>query len=422
MPRIVAPLNDTQIKNAKPKDKDYTLTDGDGLALLVKVCGSKLWRFRYTFEGTRYMTSFGEYPITGLSDAREKRSVYQKDIANGINPNQAKKQGLQAKKAELKSQFHLVTYGWLDAIKSKNDESTHKKRIRAFERDIFPYFCTYDKQHNIVSSKPIGEVTHGEILNVIKQKEKTAVETAHRLLTDCNRLWLFAVSHGYTAANIIANISKKDALQTHEKKHYAKIVDEKILSELLRAIDGYWASQITKNALKLLCLLPLRAENIFTLRWDRVDLQKGLITIPRSEMKTKDKNLPDFVIPLSKQAKNVLLETKELTGWGVWVFHGHTNMQKHISLETCNKALRLMGFNDESNGRKQTTHSFRGTFRSLCDTYHDKHGAAFEVREAVLDHHHPDKTVRAYSHKADYTVQMRKLLQWWADFLDASKQ
>jgi integrase len=157
------------------------------------------------------------------------------------------------------------------------------------------------------------------------------------------------------------------------------------------------------------------------LRWHQIDFDKAIITIPREEMKTDDENLPDFVIPLPKQALDILQEVKEIHGWGQWVFHGLQDHFKHVNKNTGNKALKNMGFNDEKNGRKQTLHSFRGTFRSLSETYAKEHGVSFEVRERALDHHEQNKVVRAYTHKADYTEQMRELMQWWANFLDKVK-
>lgn len=422
----VAPLSDTKIKNAKPKEKKYVLSDGNGLQLLIKPNGKKIWEVRYTLAGKPKATTIGNYPLVTLVEARERRNTFKSKIANGIDPIQEKKQIkalIEEEKVEneaLKNgQFHLVAYGWLDTL--TNDETTTKKRRRAFERDIFPYLCEYDKQHTIVSSKHINTITHGELLRIINEKEKTAAETARRLLTDCNRLWLYAISHGHASFNITTNISKKDALKKPVKNHYPKITDKKILGELLRAIDEYKGSVIVRNLLRFVSIIPLRADNLCKLKWDNIDFDKAIITIKRSEMKVKNKTLPDFVLPLPKQAIAILKETQESTGWGEWVFHGVTNFNTHIGLESANKALRLMGFVDEVNGRKQTLHSFRGTFRSLSETHAREHGASFETMEKVLDHQEANQAVRAYTHKADYTEQMRELLQWWAIFLDKIK-
>jgi integrase len=174
--------------------------------------------------------------------------------------------------------------------------------------------------------------------------------------------------------------------------------------------------------LQFVAIIPIRAKNLTTLRWDMVDFEKSTITIPRSEMKDNDPNLPDFTIPLPRQAITILKETFNLTGWGRWVFCGIKDIHGPINNETGNKALRQMGFVDEKNGRKQTLHSFRGTYRSLVDTHQREHNAAYEVKTIVLDHHEQNKTERAYSHMADYTDQMRNLLQWWSDFLDKSRE
>ena len=152
-----------------------------------------------------------------------------------------------------------------------------------------------------------------------------------------------------------------------------------------------------------------------------IDWENKVITLPRIIMKNKDENLPEFTLALPKQVIEILKDTQQITGWGTWIFHGISNFHNHISLETCNKALRSMGFNDEANGRKQSLHSFRGTFRSLADTRHQEHQASFETKEAILDHHTTNTTVKAYNHKADYTEQMRSLSQWWANYLDELK-
>jgi integrase len=214
---------------------------------------------------------------------------------------------------------------------------------------------------------------------------------------------------------------QKSTLPKPPKRHYPKITDEAILKELLLAIDSYTGQPITRLMLKFVSLIPLRAENLCTLRWDQIDRRKGLLGIERADMKVKDPNLPDFIVPLPKQARDVLDELHPLTGWGTWVFHGLKDIHGPINRETGNKALRLMGFTDAKAGRKQTLHSFRGTFRSLVETHRQEHGAPFEVMERCLDHHEKNAAARAYSHQADYTKQIGELFQWWADYLEGIK-
>lgn len=423
----VAPLTDTEIKNLKPKDKDYTRADGNGLQLLVKLDGRKIWEIRYTINGRAKKTTIGTYPTVTLAKARSIRDEYKSKSVEGIDLIDERKKIkslIAEKEAEnlvlLEGQFHKVVYGWLDSLSEA--ESTHKKRVNSFEADILPFFSTYDKYIHIVSSKHIKDITHPELLKVLLKKEETAPVVANRRFIDCKRLWRYAINHGYTEINTPDRIST-DAFKKHEVKHRPKITDEKILGEMLRAIDHYQGEggSIVRNVLKLTALTMLRIGNLATLKWNNINMDKGLIVIKRSEMKVKDKNLPDFILPLSRQAIEVLKETKEITGWGEWVFHGIKNPKWHVNKESGNKALRKMGFVDEESGRKQTLHSFRGTYASLARTHHKDHGAVFEALERVLDHQEGNQVVRAYAHLADYTEQMRELLQWWADFLDDLK-
>jgi len=187
------------------------------------------------------------------------------------------------------------------------------------------------------------------------------------------------------------------------------------LKELLLAINNYSGSIHTKRALQFVAMVPLRPKNLSTLKWKYIDFEKALLTIPRKEMKVKNPNLNDFILPLSKQALNLLREQYEWSGWSEYVFLG-VNEKKHINQESPNKALRLMGFGFDE--RKQTLHSFRGTFRSLADTYQNEHNTSWEAKEAVLDHIEKNSAIRAYTHKADYTNEMRKLLQWWSNLLE----
>jgi len=420
MPKKVTPLTDAKIKASKPQDKTYTLSDGDGLHLLIKNTGSKIWEFVFispTLQKRRKM-SFGIYPDVTLVQARKLRSEYREQISNSIDPMSAIKEEKETKVIENVGQFHLVVEDWIR--KQKIVEVTRKKKFEMFRRDVFPYFSKYDANHNITSSIHISEISHHKLLEVLEKKAKTAQETAYRLLSDCRNIWQYAYEKGYLEDIVTAKISKK-AIPKPSRKHFAKITDEIVLGELQRAIDNYTGQPITRLMLKFLSLIPLRADNLTKLTWDMIDFENQLLTIPRANMKIKDTNLPDFILPLPHQTIKVLQETKEITGWGKWVFHGFKNMSNPINNETANKALRVMGFNDEERGRKQTTHSFRGTFRSLVETHQSEHKAEFTTKERVLDHHEGSKAVRAYTHKADYTEQMRDLLQWWADFIDGVK-
>lgn len=417
MPRrtISKALTDTKVKNAKPEEKAYTLADGDGLQLLIKPNGSKLWEVRYTIEGKAKKTSVGSYPVVTLAKAREKALEHRRLAYEDVDPVRAKREAKQAAVAADKGQFHLVVREWFDGLSCSAYNA--KKRFRNFERDVFPLFCKYDQGHNIVTSRHIADIGHDELYKIIKTKELQAPETAMRIYRDMKQVWEHAISSGYTEVMTPIKI-KKSSLPKPPKKHYPKITDKAALRDLLIAIDHYHGQPITRLMLQFVSVVPLRADNLCNLRWDHVNLDKAVLTIKRAEMKVKDPNLPDFKIPLSHQAARILHEVHALTGWGQWVFHGLKNINGPINKETANKALRLLGFNDEENGRKQTLHSFRGTFRSLVETHRQEHAHPFEVMERSLDHHEKNRVTRAYSHQADYSKQIGELLQWWADYLD----
>lgn len=278
MARKADPLTDTKIKNTKSTEKDCKLFDGGGLFLLIKKyteesvqgkterikrSSSKLWRLKYLFEGKEKLLSLGTYPETSLAEARAKRDEYKREIAKGTDPSAERKESkanIEAKaiqeRASIEGQLHLVAYEWLNSL--NNDDSTHNKRVSSFEKDIFPYLCTYNERHIIISSKHIKDIPHPELLKIIKAKEKTAPEVAIRRFRDCNRLWRYAINHGYTEINITDRISS-DAFAPRKEKHFAKITDEKILGELLRGIDDYKGEGgvIVRNILRFVSIIYL---------------------------------------------------------------------------------------------------------------------------------------------------------------------
>ena len=278
MPKKVTPLTDSKIKTSKSIEKDYTLADGDGLHLLVKKIGSKLWEFVYISptRAKRRKTSLGAYPDVTLVQARKIRTDYRELVANGIDPMDEVKKDKEIKKIELVGQFHLVVKDWIKTLEIK--DISKRTKLRNFTRDIFPYFANYDSEHNLTSSTHISEIEHDKLLYVLKEKAKETQESASRLLGDCR--------------------------------------DENILAEMLRAIEDYNGQPITRHMLKFLTIIPLRAENLTRLTWDMIDFKNKILTIPRANMKIKDSNLPDFVLPLPHQAIEILDNTKLLTGWG----------------------------------------------------------------------------------------------------------
>ncbi|QKE29843.1 site-specific tyrosine recombinase, phage integrase family (INT_P4_C, DUF4102 domains) [Arcobacter acticola] len=413
MSRELNQLKDTEVKQAKPKEKQYYLNDGGGLRLQIKPNGSKIWVFRFMLNGSSKETTFKSYPTTTLKEAREKRAEYKKLIDNNINPiDYFNKEKEQQKKEETNS-FKNVMYQWLENEKPNAKIEQYDWKKNRFEKDVLPY----------LKNKKMNDVSIQDIVTVIKAKNKTAPETASKLFGYLKSLFGFAVLNGYCERNLLVEVNKTHLITKRTVKHMAQITDKEVLKELTNSIYNYHGSFSVKNCLRLVLHIPLRAENLCTLKWSQIDFDKKLMTIPRNQMKLKNPNYEDFKMPLSDEVISILKEQKrELilhTNNQDYVFLGFDN-NTHINKESPNKALKIMEFNRE--GRKIRLHGFRGTFRSMIDTLDTKGQFTYEVKERALDHHEKSKVVRAYSHKGDYFEQLQELMTYWSNFIKSLRE
>ncbi|MDX4036393.1 tyrosine-type recombinase/integrase [Aliarcobacter skirrowii] len=302
--------------------------------------------------------------------------------------------------------FLNVANEWLLKEKYRIAESTYKDKVKVFEKDIYPFFKNIH----------IKDIEPKHIIKVIDIKQIQAREVALKIYNYLDNLFRYSVMQGYCSRNIMQDIRKRDILKPERVKHYSKITDEKTLKELINAIYLYNGSHSTRNALRLVLHIPLRTDNLCNLKWKYINFDEKSLTIPRGEMKIKDSNLEDFKIPLSDEVINILEEQKIFTEHQEYVFLGRDN-RSPINKKSPNKALKLLGFNDEANNRKITSHGFRGTFRSLIDTLDTDNQFSFEVKERALDHHEISDTVRAYTHKADYFERLKPLMNFWSEYL-----
>ncbi|MCF6340062.1 MAG: integrase arm-type DNA-binding domain-containing protein [Sulfurimonas sp.] len=401
-------LQAVTLSKLKPKDKPYTLADGNGLSLLIKTDGTKLWEFRFTSPTKlkRRKSSLGKFPDVPLTLARDKAKIYREQISQGIDPIDKK----QADKIKLKIDqggiFEKVVNEWFLKQEKELAPSTYTRKVGQFDNDVKPFF----------KGRLISSIKHPEIVKLLEMKAIKAPESASRLFGYLNNLWQFSTMKGYCEFNIIANIHKKTILTTPIAKHYSKITNEETLKELIKAIYSYKGNYSTKNALKFVLHLPLRADNLVNLKWEQVDLENKLLTIPRFLMKAKNKNMDDFVMPLTDQIIEILNEQK-LFASGTFVFQSSGYADLPICAETPNRALQRMGFNNEEEGNKIRIHGFRGTFRSLIDTFINEHNISYEARERALDHLPTNKVARAYTNKADYLKELEVLMEWWSNYL-----
>lgn len=421
MPKKVVPLSDTQLKNAKPKDKDYRLSDGGGLYLLVTKDNNKWWRFDYVFNSKRKTISFGVYPDVTLAKARQLRDSARQKIVNDIDVSSERKETKEAITSEVKGQIHLVLQEFLHKIKDDISSTTYNNTLRRFEKDILPFFATYKPNSNqmlgdITSSRHISDIKHNEILKaVLIVESRGAITSAHRMISECNRLWLHALQHGYTQFNIIGNIDKRHALKKIPKRHYASTTDLSTLKQYFEFAQNYHRSFTGRYALMLLPYLFLRSGNIRTLEWSEIDFNKKLLTIKADKMKIS--NNGNFVLPLCDSAINILQEIKPFTQHSRYVFPNVNNKAMPMSDGTLSKALRENGFKDVI-----TPHGFRATFSSLAYQNSHIHGLTHKAIEACLHHAENNNVAGAYNYQANYLEQMTILMSWWSNWLDSLKK
>lgn len=401
-------LQDTEIKKAKAKEKEYFLNDGGGLRISIKPSGHKNWEYRYTINGKRKKTTFKSYPIVSLVEARLKRQEYEKLIYNGIDPIEHFKAIKEDNIIDNQGMFLIVADEWLDRESKKTKENTHLTKVRIFENDIKPF----------LKNKHIRDVTKDDILKIIKIKEIQAPNVASKIFIFFKSLFNYAIFKGYITQNIFENTKaeKEYYIKKQKVKHFSKITNEEILKELANDIYNYGGMHSIRNALRFVLHIPLRADNLCNLKWSYIDFDNKVLVIPRELMKVKDNNLPDFKMPLTDEIINILKEQQIFSGHKEWVFLGNNNRDP-INSESPNGALKRMGYNNEKKGKKQRLHSFRGTFRSLIDTLDIDSKFSFEVKEKALDHQEQSKTVRAYNNKSDYINQLKPLMEWWSNYV-----
>lgn len=389
-------LSDVKARNARPKDKPYKMTDGAGLFLLVTPAGGKWWRFKYRFGGKEKLLSFGTYPEVSLADAREKRAEARKMVAAGIDPSEARK----AKKAEdadnAANTFEAVAREWY----GKNEpvwSPTHSVMvISRLEKDVFP----------VIGNRPISEIKAPEILKMLQNIEaRGVIETAYRIKIVCGQVFRYATATGRADGD--PTTALKGALSKRKVKHHASITDPKETALLLRAIDAYQGGFVVKQALRFAPLVFVRPGELRKAEWAEIDLESGEWNIPAEKMKMKQPHL----VPLSRQAIEILRELQPVTGNGKYLFPGRAS--KPLSENGINAALRYLGYEKDT----MTGHGFRAMARTILD---EVLHVRVDFIEHQLAHAVKDPNGRAYNRTA-HLAERHKMMQLWADYLDGLK-
>lgn len=397
------PLTSTAVKNAKPKDKNYKLTDQGGLYLLVRKTGSKTWKYDYRINGNRGTYTIGRYPETSLKEAREAHIEARRFVAQGMNPTDFKK--LNVLKADL-NQKRFSDYANQWVAKQNLASSTESDLVQRMEKNLYPY----------MEKKPVDSFTTLDLLNILTPiADRGAKETAKRmagvLRRVFNELLILGLIENNPAQGLAELLPKPDHRQ---KSNFGHVTDPSELKHLIQQINNPTKRQdpVTTCALQLMPLLFLRPKNIRFMKWEYIDFSQAMITIPDSEMKAGR----ELKVPLATQAIAILEKVKQATKRYPYVFvttHGHG---KPLSENTTTAALKRLI--NPSTGKPygtgyMTSHGFRHTASTLLNEM----GYSSDAIELQLAHTNRDR-VRATYNKAQLMEERICMMQEWADFIE----
>ncbi|NTU54453.1 MAG: tyrosine-type recombinase/integrase [Chlorobiaceae bacterium] len=407
-----------KIETTRPSDAEQRLYDGDGLVLIIRPAQhdqngkalrpSRWWRLKYRYEGKDKMISFGTYPEVSLEEARKRRAKARGMLAKGINPSEERQ---KAKREVVVDQtgeelmFEVVARNWCKKSRSGWEENYYRTVVGRLEKDALP----------VIGRMSIREITPQHVLKALRIiEDRGAIESAHRVRLHISQVFDYAIITGLTEVNPAARLSR--ALQTPKVRHMPAVTDRAKLFHLLRDIDGYKGSYVTKCALRLSVMLFVRPGELRQAKWDDIDLEDAMWNLPATELKLKKAEKARrkgqvHTVPLAKQAVEILSDLKLFTGKDTYVFAGRKN--RPMSNNTINSALRSMGWD----GDTVTGHGFRATARTILD---EELGWRVDLIEHQLAHVVKDPNGRAYN-RTTFLAERRAMMQAWGDYLAGLK-
>ena len=388
-------LTDTAIRNAKPKEKPYKVTDAQGLYLLVNPRGSKLWRVKYRMDGVERKLALGSYPEITLAEARAARDAARRQLAHAVDPNVAKRQARIEASIRASNSFATVAEELIDKKTREGLAEPTLEKMRWFVKLLGPDF----------GKRPVTDITPQELLHELRKHERRGrLETANLLRSFASRVFRYAVATARAERDPAQLLI--GALTTAKVKHFAAITDPTEFGALLRAIDDYQGHPAVMFALRLAPHVFQRPGELRQMEWAEIDFQKAVWTIPIAKMKMRQPHS----VPLSRQALAILNEMRSLSGSGRYVFPSIRTRARPISDNTINAALRRMGYSKE----QMTAHGFRTSASSLLNESGKWNPDAIE---RALAHMVAGSVRRIYNQSA-YWGERVAMAQWWSDYLD----
>ncbi len=390
-------LTEVKIKSIKPSGKIERFHDSQGLYLELSAAGGKHWRWKYRFDGKEKRMTFGAWPEVSIRTAREMRDACRKALKEGLDPAAEKKQAKPATGSGGRT-FKAVADEWVKNqrnVWAENHAKTVEERLTA---NVYPF----------VGDTPIDVLGPQDILALLRRiEERRAFEVAKRVLGICSLVFRYGVAIGAVSSDPCRDL--RGALVPHQKGQFAALTKPQDVGVLMLAIDDYKGSGVVRAALKFSALTFCRPGEIRKAEWQEIDFDRQEWTIPAAKMKVR----VEHRVPLSRQALEALRGLHPLTGAGKYLFPGPRGVDKPLSENAINTAIRIMGYGKE----QMTAHGFRAMASSLLNEI----GHRSDVIEAQLAHKGADK-IRAIYNRAQYMDERRQLMQAWADYLDQLRE
>jgi len=386
-------LNIPQIKNAKPTEKSYKISDAGGLYLLIHSNGSKYWRLKYRFGGKEKTLALGVYPSVSLAEAREEREKAKKHLRNFVDPSEDKKQRKQATISKTVNSFEAVAKEWWNKQAGRWSPNHATRVWGSLEADVLKY----------LGHRPVSEITTDEVLAVVRRIEKRqALDVAGRVLQRCGSIFRYAIQTRRATHNPTTDCA--GALETRKRKHRLALKKAE-LPAFLQALKNYDGHPITRLALTLLTITFVRPGELRSASWDEFDLDNKLWRIPAERMKMGTEHL----VPLSRQAIAVLDELRRYTGDDKYLFTGERSRIKPISDNTMIYAMYRLGYKSRA-----TPHGFRTSASSILN----EEGFNPDAIERQLSHMERNQVRGAYTQHAEYLKERVTMMDWWGNYLE----
>ena len=395
-------LNDKKVQSLIKAGQPGRFTDGGGLVLTVTKAGGAYWQWRTTgTTGKETTVSYGTYPLVGLADARSKHLEAKRMRLAGQDPTRAKRQAKVLALVAAGNTWGEAANEWLGVMESKWS-ARHLETVK----------FRIDRYLGALNTRPLTEITAPEVLSLLRKIEaRGAIETTKRVRIIAGQVFKFAMALGKVDRDPTAALTS--VLKTPRESHHSAIIDPEGLGGLIRAIRSYSGSEVVRKALQIQALTFQRPGEVRGMRWEELDLDTGMWTIPAARMKStviKKANGEAHLVPLSTQAVALLRDLHHVTGHRELVFPGQRGEGRCISENATRVALRTLGFGNDDH----TPHGFRATARTLLA---EELNWRTEILEAQLAHTVKDALGRAYN-RTTWIDQRKKMMQEWADYMD----